>query len=44
LTFALDAGDNFPVEAGQFFSQAANVTTFYSNAELTNEIARVAVV
>jgi Ca2+-binding RTX toxin-like protein len=44
LTLDLDANDQFSIAAGQHTSQAGNVTTFYSDATLTTEIARVAVI
>jgi hypothetical protein len=44
LTLDLDANDYFTVGPGEFTSQSANITTFYSDATLTTEIARVAVV
>jgi Ca2+-binding RTX toxin-like protein len=44
LTLDLDGNDQFSIAAGEHTSQAGNVTTFYSDATLTDEIARVAVV
>jgi Cadherin domain/RTX calcium-binding nonapeptide repeat (4 copies) len=44
LTLDLDGNDSFSVAGGQFFTQAANLTTFFSDAAMTNEIARVLVV
>jgi hypothetical protein len=44
LTLALDGNDSFSVASGEFVTQAFNLTTFYSDAGLTNEIARVSVI
>jgi large repetitive protein len=44
LTLDFDGNDQFSVASGEFFTQVANLTTFYSDAGLTNEIARVSVI
>jgi Ca2+-binding RTX toxin-like protein len=44
LTIDTDAGDNYTVAAGEHFTQAANLTTFYTDASLTTELARVQVI
>ncbi len=44
LTLDFDGNDSFSVAGGEFFTQVANLTTFYSDAGLTNEIARVSVI
>jgi hypothetical protein len=44
LTLDLNAGDSFSVAGGEYFTQAGSDYTFYSDAGLTNEIARVSVV
>jgi hypothetical protein len=41
LTFDTNGDDTFSVASGEFFSQAGSLYTFYSDAGLTNEIARV---
>jgi Ca2+-binding RTX toxin-like protein len=44
LTLNLDGNDTFSVAAGEFVATAGSLYTFYSDAGLTNEIARVSVV
>jgi Ca2+-binding RTX toxin-like protein len=44
LTLDLDGNDDFSAAGSEFFTQVANLTTFYSDAGLTNEIARVSVI
>ncbi|MCA0406693.1 MAG: cadherin domain-containing protein, partial [Proteobacteria bacterium] len=44
LTLDFDAGDTFSVAAGEYFTQAGNDYTFYSDAGLTIEIAKVSIV
>jgi hypothetical protein len=44
LTIDIDGGDNYTVAAGQHFTQVANLTTFYTDASLTTELARVQVI
>ncbi len=43
LTLQFDAGDTFSPAAGAFFSQAGNDYTFFTDATLTTEIARVSI-
>ena len=43
LTLDLDAGDSFSIAAGEFVSTVGNTHTFYAEAQLTNELARVTV-
>jgi hypothetical protein len=44
LTLNLDGNDTFSVAAGEYVTTAGSLYTFYSDAGLTNEIARVSVV
>ncbi|MGL4727313.1 MAG: beta strand repeat-containing protein, partial [Bosea sp. (in: a-proteobacteria)] len=44
LSIYMDGNDTFSVAAGQHFTQAGNLYTFFSDAGLTNEIARVSIV
>jgi hypothetical protein len=43
LTIDLNANSSFNVAAGEFVSTVGNTHTFYSDAQLTNELARVTV-
>jgi hypothetical protein len=44
LNLYLNANDSFSVAAGEYFTQAGNLYTFYSDVGLTNEIARVNII
>jgi Ca2+-binding RTX toxin-like protein len=44
LTIDIGVGDTFTVAAGEFYAQTGNDYTFFSDAGLTNEIARVALI